>query len=101
MIKGIKKVINNQILTEEILLTNRELLWANNFHDSIRGKKCLQELNLNIGRWAGNYSFFYILNRVLMDYKPIGILDLGLGESSKFISTYLDNFLPNSFHTII
>lgn len=79
----------------------QELEWAHIFHDSIRGKKYIEELSLNIGRWAGNYSFFYVLNRILSDYKPEKILDLGLGESSKLISTYLEHYLPHSNHTIV
>ena len=88
-------------LQHEILLTTKENEWANIYHDSIRGKKCIEELSLNIGRWAGNYSFFYVLNRVLYDYKPKRIIELGLGESTKFISTYLDNYLLESEHHIV
>jgi hypothetical protein len=36
-----------------------------------------------------------------MDFRPQHILELGLGESSKFISTYLDNYLLDTTHTII
>lgn len=85
----------------ESLALSRENEWAHIYHDSIRGKAFLQNLGLNVGRWAGNYSFFYILNRILSDYKPKGILDLGLGESSKFISTYLTHYLLDSHHTVI
>lgn len=88
-------------LQHEILLTSKENEWANIYHDSIRGKEWLEKLPLNIGRMAGNYSFFYILNRVLSDYKPKKIIELGLGESSKFISTYLDNYLLESEHHIV
>lgn len=79
----------------------RELDWANVFHDSIKGKPWLNELPINHGRWAGTYPFFYILNRILGDMEPKAILELGLGESSKFISTYLQNSLHNSTHTIV
>ena len=79
----------------------KELDWANIFHDSIRGKKWLEDLPLNIGRWAGNYAFFYVLNRILNDYKPKSILEFGLGESSKFITSYLKNSLKESNHLII
>ena len=79
----------------------REIEWAHIYHDSIRGKSWLEDLPLNIGRWAGNYTFFYILNRILNDYKPNSILEMGLGESSKFVSRYLDFYLKNSHHTII
>lgn len=102
MISRLKKIIaENKFRQEEQLLQLQELEWANIYHDSIRGKKWLEELPLNIGRWAGNYSFFYILNRILYDYKPNRILELGLGESSKFISTYLENYLINSEHIIV
>lgn len=85
----------------ESLAQSRELEWAHIYHDSIRGKAFLQDLGLNVGRWAGNYSFFYILNRILSDYKPKGILDLGLGESSKFISTFLTHYLEDSHHAVV
>jgi hypothetical protein len=85
----------------EILNKSNEVEWANIYHDSIRGKEWVEKLPINIGRWAGNYSFFYILNRILSDYKPKRILELGLGESSKFISAYLDNYLSESTHHIV
>ena len=85
--------INNNVL--------KELDWANVYHDSIRGKQALENLGLNIGRWAGSYPFFYVLNRILNDYKPKNIIEFGLGESSKFISTYVENYLQDSNHFII
>ncbi len=109
MLKKIKTLIKEerarqaQMLTEIELSRNqmREVIWSQAFHDSIKGKKYLQDLPLHVGGWAGNYSFFYVLNRILMEYKPLSILELGLGESTKFISTYLDNYLLNSSHLII
>ena len=79
----------------------KELNWANIYHDSIRGKKEIEELPLNIGRWAGNYAFFYVLHTVLSKANPNNILELGLGESTKFISTYLKNYLPQTKHVVI
>ncbi len=102
MISKIKKIISeNKDMQEMQLLQLKELEWAHIYHDSIRGKKWLEDLPINIGRWAGNYSFFYILNRILSDYKPKQILELGLGESSKLISSYLENDLLNSEHIIV
>ncbi|WP_380743780.1 hypothetical protein [Salegentibacter chungangensis] len=94
---------NSEILRQnrEIILQNQEIIWANIFHDSIKGKVALEELPLNIGRWAGNYTLFYILFRILNDLKPKRILELGLGESSKFISVFIENYLKNSTHLII
>jgi hypothetical protein len=78
-----------------------ELQWANIFRDSIKGQREIETLSLNIGRWAGGYQFFYILNRVLTEFKPKSILEFGLGESSKLISTHLESYLPTSHHHII
>ena len=102
MLKKLKELVKeNRLSQKKILLQSKELEWAHVYHDSIRGKQWLLDLPLNIGRWAGNYSFFYVLNRILSDYKPNKILELGLGESSKFVSTYLDNSLFETSHTII
>ena len=78
-----------------------EIEWANIYHDSIRGIDFLKNQSINIGRWSGNYSFFYVLNRILNDYKPKKILEFGLGESSKFIASYIKNYLKDSTHLII
>ena len=91
----------NKNLHNKTFAQLKELEWAHIYHDSLRGTEWLEKLPLNIGRWAGNYSFFYVLNRVLSDFKPNNILEFGLGESSKFVSAFLDNLLPNSKHLII
>jgi len=102
MIKKIKQLLRDNIDRQNrIIAQNEELLWAATFHDSIKGKKGIEHLALNIGRWAGNYAFFYVLNRILNDYEPKRIVEFGLGESSKFVSTYLDHYLINSEHVII
>jgi len=102
MFKKIKLLIqeNREFHNKELLQLN-ELEWAHIYHDSIRGKTWLENLPLNIGRWAGNYSFFYVLNRVLNDFQPKHILEFGLGESSKFVTAFLENKLINSSHLII
>lgn len=102
MIKRIKQLIaDNKIRQQKIISQNDELIWASVFHDSIKGIKGVENLPLNIGRWAGSYPFFYVLNRILKEYQPKKILELGLGESSKFISTYLEHHLLESEHIII
>lgn len=91
----------NKVDQESQINLLKELEWAHIYHDSIRGKSYLENLSVNIGRWAGNYSFFYVLNRILHDYKPKRIIEFGLGESSKYVSTCLDAFLLDSEHIII
>jgi len=103
MIKGLIKRVKKQFKVKKdlVLLQSKEIEWAHNYHDSIRGIEFIENLNLNIGRWSGNYAFFYVLNRILKDYEPNKIIEFGLGESSKFISKYIENLLINSQHTII
>jgi hypothetical protein len=102
MIRKIKQLIrDNKIRQQKIIAQNDELIWASVFRDSIKGLKGIENLPLNIGRWAGSYPFFYVLNRILKEYQPKKILEFGLGESSKFISTYLQHHLLESEHIII
>lgn len=91
--------LNNKLseLNDQLL----ELEWANIFRDSIRGRACLENLALHPGRWAGNYSFFYLLFRALTDYKPKKILEFGLGESTKFVSTLIREEIPDAVHYIV
>lgn len=98
MLKYIKAYKEQKQLSLNYL---KELNWANIYHDSIRGKKEIEELPLNIGRWAGNYAFFYVLNSVLSKTNPESIIELGLGESTKFISTFIKNYLPQTKHVVV
>lgn len=69
--------------------SNQELIWANVFHDTIRGSKWLPENTaLSPGRWAVGYPGLYALYRVLDDFKPQSILELGLGQSTKLTGNY-------------
>jgi len=98
-IKDYIKAYKNQKKQDSAYL--KELNWANIYHDSIRGNEALQKLSLNIGRWAGSYAFFYVLNRILEDYKPNNIIELGLGESTKFISVFLNKYNIAANHIVI
>lgn len=93
-----KELKTNQLINIKL---SKEIIWANVYHDSIRGKAFLENLPLNIGRWAGSYAFFYVLHRVLNDCKPVSILELGLGESTKFISKYIENELTGTKHVVV
>lgn len=84
-----------------ILEQSNELEWANIFHDTTKGRKWLEELPLHPGRWAANYSFLYVLFRILSDYKPKRIIEFGLGETSKLISAFIENEIPEATHLII
>jgi len=95
------KINKIQVDQDTIINQNNELEWANIYHDTIRSRKWLQDISLSPGRWAVNYSFLYFLTRILIDCKPNKIIEFGLGESSKIISSFLQNELNNSTHLIV
>lgn len=98
----IKTLVQENRVNHKILrLSNKELEWANIYNNSTKGIQFLDTLPLNIGRWAGGYAFFYILHRILNDYKPLKILEFGLGESTKLIDAYLKNELTETTHTVL
>lgn len=101
-LKRLKILVHENRNNHKILrLSNKELEWANVYNNSTRGIQFLETLPLNIGRWAGGYAFFYILHRILNDYKPSKILEFGLGESSKLIDAYLKNELTKTTHKVL
>lgn len=71
--------------------------WSHIFNSAVQGSNWFKSTPLNIGRWAGNFSFFYILFRILNEVKPVRILELGLGESTKMLQAYIKDHNPNSF----
>lgn len=102
MIKLIKQIIRDYYSSSNSIKINlKEIEWAHIYHDSVRGIPFISNLSLNIGRWAGNYSFFYVLNRILMDYRPKSILEFGLGESTKMVTAHLENNLSDSEHLLV
>jgi hypothetical protein len=78
-----------------------ELLWAEYYKLSISDKPWLKSLPLYPGRWAGNFAYFYLLNRVLTNIKPKNILEFGMGQSTRFINSFLENELLDSKHTVV
>jgi hypothetical protein len=102
ILKRIKKLINEfRFRDERLRAQNDELEWAHIYHDTIKDKEWLKNLAISPGRWAGNYSLLYVLVRILSDFKPNKIIEFGLGESSKIVSSFLKNELQNSTHLII
>lgn len=107
MIKRVYKYITHKLVApinsrlDDQAKFLKELYWANIYHDSIRDKQFLKRLSLHIGRWAVGYPFLYLLNRILSEMKPQTILELGLGESTKVISTYLEKDIIEAQHIII
>lgn len=102
IVKRIKNLINEfRTRNENHKNQNNEIIWANIFHDTIKDRDWLKNLSISPGRWAADYSFLYVLVRILSDYKPKKILEFGLGETSKIISSFLENDLADSTYTIL
>ena len=82
-----KSFMEDSRSTNELKRKIQELEWAVIFQDSIKNS-WLEHVGLSLGRWAIGYPFAYILFRALEAQKPLNILELGLGESTKIILSY-------------
>lgn len=84
--------INNQIINMLRMNKrfNEENVWANVFHDATNQTEWMKKSNFTPGRWAIGYQTLYVLYRVLNEIQPQSILELGLGESTKMITQYVD-----------
>ncbi|MCH5267000.1 MAG: hypothetical protein J1E62_01540 [Lachnospiraceae bacterium] len=69
--------------------TTSEILWREIFKDTVKGYDWYTVKSLSLGRWAIGYNYAYVLARVLEGLKPKSILELGLGQSSKIINSYV------------
>ena len=66
-----------------------ELNWAHVFNNTIPNSSWLLNKTFSPGRWAMGYLELYILYRVLDEFKPLSILELGLGQSTRMITQYV------------
>lgn len=65
-----------------------ELLWAEVFNSTVSSSEWLVDKSFSPGRWAVGYPYLYLLYRVLDEIRPVRILDLGLGQSTRMIAQY-------------
>lgn len=86
MFKKIKSLYKNFIFNEKV---PRELLMAEIFNNSISGVDWLKSKSFSPSGGAANYSFLYILFRVLNNVQPSSIIEFGIGETSKLTSQYV------------
>lgn len=93
MIMKIYRYIKRLIIKESIpdSFKLNELIYANIFHDYIRDKHYLSQLSLSPTGMAANYSFLYLLARIISEIKPSSVLEIGLGQSSRLIQAILSN----------
>lgn len=103
IIKGnllVSKSEENQDKFNEALKDIKELLWRDIFVDTVKGYSWYHDKSVSLGRWAIGYNYAYVLARVLDEFKPINILECGLGQSSKIIIDYVFSN-KNAFYDIV
>lgn len=96
--------INNKLdaLNKNIEIIKRnsnEILYAEIFHDTSKNSKWLHE-ELSLSSGAIGYPLAYILYRILDEVKPKSILELGLGQSTKIITSYV-KFEKKVIHDVV
>ncbi|WP_296870337.1 glycosyltransferase [uncultured Methanobrevibacter sp.] len=70
----------------------KELQYAFVFDDTIKESEWLNNQNFSLINAAANYSFAYSLYRILNDAKPKNILELGLGQTTRLTTQYVNHF---------
>lgn len=79
---------NNDQYNKVIFYNTEEVKMAHVFEDSIRETDWLKSKSFSPSGSAANYSFLYILYRVLNDINPSSIIEFGMGQTSKMTSQY-------------
>lgn len=84
----LETVNSSKDISREIRNINKEILWAENFNNTVSGSEWLKDKSFSPGRWAVGYQYLYAVYRILNTVKPKKILELGLGQSTKLLSQY-------------
>lgn len=98
MLKQIQKELDE--LKHLIQKQTTELYYANLLHDSIKDSSWLKKQAFSLYGWAANYSFIYLLFRILDKTNPQNILEMGLGQTTKVTSQYIAHKNPSAFLTV-
>lgn len=77
-----------------------EATWAAIFNNSIADSTWLKNKTFSPGRWAVGYPALYVMYRVLNEFRPKHILELGLGQSTRMIAQYV-SANPNVEHYVV
>ena len=77
-----------------------ETVWAEIFNNAISDSKWLKSKAFSPGRWAVGYPYLYVMYRVLNEFKPKSILELGLGQTTRMIAQYTEAN-PDVIHYVV
>lgn len=89
-----KKTLNeskdaNLLLLHEINLMLREVLFAQRLNDSIKECPWLKSKSFSLRADTANYSFMYILFKIIEITQPEKILEFGAGQTTRLTSQYV------------
>lgn len=108
-LKYLKKYLKNKECMESILTLLKinkvrrgvnELIWAEIFNNTIAGSTWFLDKACSPGRWGVGYPGLYVIYRILNNVKPKSILELGLGQSTRLISQYVECFNKDNIKKI-
>ncbi len=75
----------------------KELTYAHLLHDGIKESSWLKNQTFDLHNWAANYSFIYLLFRILDKIEPRNILEFGLGQTTKLTTQYIVYKSPEAY----
>lgn len=97
--KTLKNPMNNVDLKNAIMTIN-EVKYGLIYKDTIINSKWFKDTNLSLNNSAANYSFIYLLYRVLNEIKPKNILEFGLGQTTRLTIQYANYFKDTTLQVI-
>jgi len=81
------QVINEKFEHNKML--NNEIMYANILRDCTVEAQWLKKRDWTLTLGAANYSFIFILFKILEEINPTNILEFGLGQTSKLTTQYV------------
>lgn len=92
LVNNLKLTYDNERLNHDNEKLLNEIKYANVFKDTINNSEWLINKSFSLNNSAANYSFIYVLYRILNEIKPSNILELGLGQSTIMTTQYVSFF---------
>ena len=86
-----ERVEKLSLLLDETKRQTDEIVWAEIFNNLANHSKWLKDPSFSPGRWAVGYQYLYAMYRILDEFKPKKILEMGLGQSTRLISQYVQS----------
>lgn len=69
-----------------------EIRYSLVFNDTVKNSKWFKYNSLSLNNASSNYSFMYVLYRILNELRPSSILEFGMGQTTIMTSKYVNKF---------